>query len=438
VLEKFGEPLSRLVEFLSVVVEVVVTLVLELMQFPSELLASILANAKAAMEDIQADPVGFLVNMLQALKAGFTAFLDNVVTHLTQGLADWLLRGLGQLGISVPSDTSLQSILDLGCRSIGVTAETLWTKLPLASVRARRRDARRAGRALRRLAVHQGRPGARHLGAVDVPGGQARQPLGHPARMAKDWIVTEIFEAAAAKLLSMLDPTGIMAVVNSFIAFFRAVQSAVEYLREILELIEQYTAPSRRWLPATSHLAPPCSSRGSPPPSPSRSASWPARSAWATSRRRSSRSSRGLRQLIDEALEWLFDQAMRLGQAALNALGIGGEAEEEAAKDDPPGTPLTEEQRTALYADVAATLGAEERKVTSKEQTTAMLSQVFAQYRPRGLKEVSLVASDPKKPWHLEVHAHASPACASAASSWTSVCASTTSTRAGGRPSSRA
>src|SRR3712207_2790528 len=56
--------------------------------------------------------------------------------------------------------------------------------------------------------------------------------------MAKDWIVTTIVEKVTAKLLSMLDPTGIMAVVNSMVAFFNAVQSAIEYLREILEIVD--------------------------------------------------------------------------------------------------------------------------------------------------------------------------------------------------------
>ena len=52
--------------------------------------------------------------------------------------------------------------------------------------------------------------------------------------------MTTVVQRVTAKLLSMLDPTGIMAVVNSFIAFFNAVQSAIEYLRDILEIINRY------------------------------------------------------------------------------------------------------------------------------------------------------------------------------------------------------
>ena len=40
----------------------------------------------------------------------------------------------------------------------------------------------------------------------------------------------------------MLDPTGVMAVVNSFVAFFNAIESAIEYLTEILQIVDQYVA----------------------------------------------------------------------------------------------------------------------------------------------------------------------------------------------------
>ena len=69
---------------------------------------------------------------------------------------------------------------------------------------------------------------------------------------AKDWIMTEIIEKVTVKLISMLDPTGVMAVINSCIAFFNAVQSAIEYIREILQIIDSTSPPSPRSPGATS------------------------------------------------------------------------------------------------------------------------------------------------------------------------------------------
>ncbi|UCD81718.1 MAG: hypothetical protein JSW26_09930, partial [Desulfobacterales bacterium] len=47
-------------------------------------------------------------------------------------------------------------------------------------------------------------------------------------------------QRVTARLLSMLDPTGIMAVVNGFIAFYNAVQSFIAYLREMLEIVNSF------------------------------------------------------------------------------------------------------------------------------------------------------------------------------------------------------
>ena len=122
VLDLFGEPLSRLIQFVGVVIEVVVTLVLRLMNFPSELLASVISNTKAAITDIQRDPVAFLLNMREALKAGFIGFFDNIAKYLLDGLVAWLFRGLGQLGITLPTDFSLGSILGLIFQVLGLSA----------------------------------------------------------------------------------------------------------------------------------------------------------------------------------------------------------------------------------------------------------------------------------------------------------------------------
>ena len=54
--------------------------------------------------------------------------------------------------------------------------------------------------------------------------------------------MSEIVDRVVGRLLSMLDPTGVMAVINSAIAFFNAVQSAIEYLRDMLEIVDGYVS----------------------------------------------------------------------------------------------------------------------------------------------------------------------------------------------------
>ena len=50
----------------------------------------------------------------------------------------------------------------------------------------------------------------------------------------------EIVEKAAIKLLSMLDPTGIMAVVNSILLVYDTIRSATEYMARILAIVDDF------------------------------------------------------------------------------------------------------------------------------------------------------------------------------------------------------
>ena len=74
----FGDQVARIIRFVSVVIQVVIELVLRLMNFPSDLLASIINQTLQAIEDIRRDPIGFLRNMLLALKTGVLGFFERI------------------------------------------------------------------------------------------------------------------------------------------------------------------------------------------------------------------------------------------------------------------------------------------------------------------------------------------------------------------------
>ena len=57
---------------------------------------------------------------------------------------------------------------------------------------------------------------------------------------AMEWVMTQIITSGTIKLLSFLDPTFIMSVVNGCIAIFNAVQAAIEYARDLLEILNLY------------------------------------------------------------------------------------------------------------------------------------------------------------------------------------------------------
>jgi hypothetical protein len=154
--------------------------------------------------------------------------------------------------------------------------------------------------------------------------------------MAKDWIVTTIIEKATAKLLSMLDPTGIMAVVNSGIAFFNAVQSVIEYVREILQIVNDYVTTLAAVAAGNISAGAAKVERGLANAIPVAIGFLANQAGLGNVPEKLVELIGQLRELVDRALDWLFQQAMRLGRAALNALGVGGApapAEDPAAGD---------------------------------------------------------------------------------------------------------
>ncbi|MGX6606291.1 eCIS core domain-containing protein [Micromonosporaceae bacterium Da 78-11] len=338
VLEKFGEPLGRIVEFAGEVLKVVVTLILKLMNFPSDLLGSIIANAMAAIEDIKKDPVAFLLNMLQALKSGFLGFIDRVLTYLMSGLADWLFRGLGALGIKQPADLTFGSILTLVLQVLDITTEKLWKKLGKhigdETVEKIRKGLSLASDAFDFVKdVQENGVGAIWKHVESQLGNLWDTLLG----LVKDWIVKEIVEKATMKLISMLDPTGIMAVVNSSIALFKAIQSVIEYVRELLTIVNDYVT-------TLAAVAAGNIQSGAQKVEKGLAAAVPVAIGFLANQIGLGNVPEKLveiieqaRILVDTALDWLFAKAVSLGKAALEALGFGG-------KDDKPVDPQHDEK----------------------------------------------------------------------------------------------
>jgi hypothetical protein len=335
ILEKFGEPLGRIVEFAGEVLKVVVTLILRLMNFPPELLGSIIERAMAAIEDIKRDPVAFLVNMLDALKQGFLGFVDRAVGYLLNGLADWLFRGLGALGIQKPPDLSFGSILTLVLQVLDVTTDKLWQKLGNHIghdvVGKLRQGAAMAEGAFDFIKdVEENGVGAIWKHIESQLGNLWDTLLG----MVKDWIVGEIVQKATAKLLSMLDPTGIMAVVNSSIAFFKAVQSVIEYVREILMIVNDYVTTLAAVAAGNIQSGAQKVEKGLASAVPVAIGFLANQVGLGDVPEKLVELIGKLRELIDKALDWLFAKAVSLGKSALNALGFGDQGEKPSAPAD--------------------------------------------------------------------------------------------------------
>jgi len=212
--------------------------ILRIFNLPPKLITNIIVKASQALGAIIAAPIDFLINILRAMKLGFTNFFGNILTHLLKGAMDWLFGAVKDSGLTPPTDFSLKSIFTFVMDVLGLTIELVWKKLAEKigqdKVDKLKGMIEYASGALEwiKLVINSG-PGALWE--------KLKEKLSELWNMVLDgvigWINEKIIAWATRWLLSLLDVTGIMPVINAVIAIYKAIESFMQYLKAMLEIV---------------------------------------------------------------------------------------------------------------------------------------------------------------------------------------------------------
>ena len=249
ILAQFGEPIGRLISFVIEIIRIVIEILLQVMQFPSDLIGNIIAKAMLAIEQIKRDPVGFLKNLLRAIKQGFMQFFGNIIRHLVTGLKDWFLGEVRAAGIPIPTDFTVMGIIKWLLLVLDITMEKIWKKLEERIGKEKVDKIRRLIERAEQIANAAGEAyefiqDVKKRGFMTVIVEKIKEKLSNAWDMVLDsikgFIMDKVISKATQKVLSMLDPTGIMAVINSAIALYKAIQSFIRYLRQMLEIVNSF------------------------------------------------------------------------------------------------------------------------------------------------------------------------------------------------------
>lgn len=327
IIEKFGEPIGRLIAFVAEIVRIVIMAILEIMNFPFDLIGNIITRALEAIEDIKKDPIGFLKNILRALKQGFVQFFDNIVTHLINGVTGWLMSELKDANIPVLTDFSLRGVIIWIMEVLNISMERIWEKLAAHPRIGPARVARIRSmiNTLEGIWTFIKDVQERGMAAIwDKIQEQLSNLWNTVLDAVKNFVMERIVNRITARLLSMLDPTGIMAVINGAMAFFNAIQSFIKYLREMLEVVNSFVngvadlargnvATAADYLERTMGQAMPVV------------IGFLANQVGLTGiGARIGEMLVAVRQMVDEALTWLVNQAVDRGMALLDrVMGMG-------------------------------------------------------------------------------------------------------------------
>lgn len=350
--------------------------VMRLLGLPPELVTQILARAAAAMGDILANPVGFLINLLSAVRGGFAQFFLAFPTHLLRGITGWLFGALRKVGVEPPADFSLRSVLGFVLGVLDVTMDRIFERL------ARRIGAEAVEKLRRALDVLSG---AWEWVARLVREGPAGLWEALKEKLSdlwttvlsaiSGWVSRVVVANVTQKLLSMLDPSGIMPVIQSLIGLYRAVQSFMEYLREMLEIVHSV-------LGGIVDIAKGVIVKASAVVEESLASSLPVAIGFLANQvglgklgERIGEMVENLREKVGQAIDWMIDKAIEMGRAVLASLGVGGEQ----TADQAQGSASALEQ----HVDVPGEGGHEVWIDVEGDSTTLMLASTPGTLRSR-------------------------------------------------------
>ena len=241
VVNLFKKPVLRLVAFGKKVLIKIFEVLMGLMKLPVEVAKEIIANVVKAFNDIRKDPIQFLLNLLKAVKQGFVQFFDDIGNHLLKGVTGWLFGQLAKTGITIPQKLDLPSILDLVFQVLNLTIDNLWARL--AEKIGQDKVDKIKGSIDKLVGIWTFVTDVVKNGISAIWQYIQSQISGlwdMILEKAQNWIITTIIQKVTTKLLTMLDPTGIMAVINGFIAFYKAIESFIEQINEMLQIAASF------------------------------------------------------------------------------------------------------------------------------------------------------------------------------------------------------
>ncbi|HEV8547372.1 MAG TPA: hypothetical protein VGQ57_00065, partial [Polyangiaceae bacterium] len=191
---------------------------------------SLFKKAAGVVKKIVADPIGFLGNLLSAIKKGIAQFIDNIWTHIKKGFMTWLFGELTKAGVEIPADLTLPSILKLVLGVLGLTWANIRPKIV-------KKIGERAVSILEKV--------VEFLFKLFTEGPaklweEMKAFLGNLKEMVidalLDWVISTVIKKAIVKVVSMFNPVG--AIIQAIMMIYDVGNWLVSNLPRIVDFIE--------------------------------------------------------------------------------------------------------------------------------------------------------------------------------------------------------
>jgi hypothetical protein len=231
----FGSTLDRLVKFAFAagrkILEFIFEGVLSLAGGFGTRVMAIVRRAGAVFTTIMNDPIGFLGNLIKAIRGGFERFSANILTHLKTALLQWLFGALENAGVTLPQTWDLKGIISLILQILGLSYER--------SVRPRlvRFIGERAVSFLEGVFDFLSTLVTKGIGAAwEKVLEYAENLMDMVIGGIRDWVASSVVGAAITKLVTMFNPVG--AIIQGIMTIYNTVVFFIERAQQIAALAE--------------------------------------------------------------------------------------------------------------------------------------------------------------------------------------------------------
>ncbi|MEM9525042.1 MAG: hypothetical protein AAGA31_00465, partial [Bacteroidota bacterium] len=193
---------------------------------------ALLARIEQVAADIADDPMNFGNNLLSALHLGFTNFFDNFFSHLLSGFINWLFSAMGTVGVQLPEDTSLKSIITFFLQIMGIT----WPNIRAILVRhigEQNVELIEKAYELLTLLIEQGPGGIFEMIKERLDPMTIMNTI---IEAAVAYMVEQIVAIATVRIIGLFNPVG--AVLQVIEAIYKVLKWVFENAARIFQLVE--------------------------------------------------------------------------------------------------------------------------------------------------------------------------------------------------------
>ena len=227
-----GKIMDAIDRFLDDPVKFLIEALLEILGIPPSAFWAVVAKIKKVINDIADDPMKFANNLMDAIGKGFSQFFDHIPEHLLRGFIDWLTGGLASLGVQLPKDASLKSILTFMLQLMGITWPRI-RKLLVKHIGAKNVALIEKVYSLVATFIELGPEGVFELIKEQL---NPKNILDMIIKAAVDYVIKAVVKAVSARIILLFNPVG--AILQALEAIYRVLKWIFTNAARIFRLIE--------------------------------------------------------------------------------------------------------------------------------------------------------------------------------------------------------